>query len=57
MELKDVKEASPIELDEYAVAKKIYDDPDFAWWVRYVFNKQDIIISKSKNKCWRTTHK
>ena len=31
MDLKDVKEASPIELAEYAVANKIYDEPDFAW--------------------------
>ena len=30
MVLKDVKEASPIELAEYAVTKKIDDDLDFA---------------------------
>ena len=35
MDLKYVKEASPIELAEYAVANKIYYDPDFAWWVHY----------------------
>ena len=45
MELKDVKEERPIELAEYAVSKKIDYDPDFAWWVHYVFKKRDRIIS------------
>ena len=57
MDLKDVKEASPIELAEYAVANKIYYEPDFAWWMHYVFKKLDRIISKSKTKYCRNTHK
>ena len=35
MDLKDVKEASPIELPEYAVANQIHDKPAFAWCVPY----------------------
>jgi len=31
--LKDVKQANPIELAEYATANKISDEPAFAWWV------------------------
>ena len=31
MDLKDVKEASPIELAKYAVANKINDKPAFVW--------------------------
>ena len=57
MHLKDVKEASPIELAEYAVANKIDHEPAFAWWVPYVFKKRDRIIAKTKAKYWRTTHK
>ena len=57
MDLKDVKEVSTIELAEYAVSKKIDDEPDFAWWVHYIFKKQDKIIAKDKTKYWRPTHK
>ena len=57
MDLKYVKEASTIELAEYAVANKIYDEPYFAWWVNYVFKKRDRIIANTKTKYWKTTHK
>ena len=57
MHFKDVKEAIPIELAEYAVSNKIDDDPDFSWWVPYIFKKRDRIISKAKTKYWRNTHK
>ena len=50
MDLKDIKEASPIKLSEYSVSNKIDDEPDFYWWVHYVFKKQDRIISKVKDK-------
>ena len=39
MDFKDVKEASTIELDEYAVSDKIDYETAFAWWVHYVFKK------------------
>ena len=57
MELKYVKEVSPIEFSEYEVANKIDDDQFFAWWMHYVFKKRDRIIAKAKNKYWRNTHK
>ena len=57
MDLKDVKEASPIELAEYAVANRIDDEPAFAWWIPYILKKQNGIISKVKTKYWKTTHK
>ena len=31
--LKDLKEAYPVQLAEYAVADSIYMDPAFDWWV------------------------
>ncbi|KAL7544893.1 hypothetical protein ACHAWF_008256 [Thalassiosira exigua] len=55
--LRDVKEASPIELAEYAVAMGLDKEPAFAWWVDYVLKKRDRIIKKAKSKYWRTTHK
>ena len=57
MDLKDVKEANPIELAKYAVANGIDDEPAFAWWVPYVLKKRKRIISKAKTKYWKTTHK
>ena len=56
MDLKDAKEASMIELSEYAVAKNTDDEPDSVWWVHYIFNKLDRIIAKDKTKYWRKTH-
>ena len=57
MNLVDVKDASPIELAEYAVANKIHDEPAFAWWVPYCLRKRSRIIAKVKTKYWKTTHK
>ena len=31
--IKSVKEACQIDMDEYAVANLIYEEPVFAWWV------------------------
>ena len=55
--IKDPKEASLIELAEYAVANKIYEKLEFAWWVPYAPKKRNIIIFKVKTKYRRTTHK
>ena len=57
MPLKDVKEASPTELAEYAINNHIDDEPAFAWWVPYTMKKMHRIINKVKTKYWRTTHK
>ena len=57
MDLKYVKEASLIALADYAVANKIDGEPDFAWWVHYVFKKRDRIIAKPNTKYCKITHK
>ena len=57
MDMKDVKEANPVELAEYAVANKIEKQPAFAWWVPYTLKKRERIINKVKTKYWKTTHK
>ena len=49
-DLKDVKDSSPIELDEYEVSNKIDDEPYFAWLVHYIFKKQNRIIGKDNTK-------
>ena len=42
--MKDVKEAYPVQLAEYALLHKISDKPAFAWWTPYVIKKQTQII-------------
>ena len=55
--LKDMKEAHPVELAEFAKAREIADEPAFAWWVPYTMRKRDIILSKIKARIRKTTHK
>ena len=55
--LRDVKEASPVELAEYAVAMGLDKEHTFTWWVDYVLKKRKMIIKKAKSKYWCTTHK
>ena len=54
--MKDIKASNSVELDEYAVANNIEDEPYFKWWVKDVLCKRDQMISKVKSKYWRTTH-
>ena len=55
--LKDVKEAYPVQLAEYALQRQISKAPAFAWWTPYVLKKRNAIISKVKSKYWKRTHK
>ncbi|KAL7527783.1 hypothetical protein ACHAWF_002305 [Thalassiosira exigua] len=57
LRLRDVKEASPVELAEYAVTMDLDKEPAFTWWVDYVSKKRKMIIKKAKSKYWRTTQK
>ena len=41
---------------EFALENRISEEPAFAWWVKYVINEQDQIISKTK-RFWVKTHK
>ena len=47
--LKELKEAYPIEVAEYAVTAGIDGEPAFIWWVPRVLKKRDRIISKVKS--------
>jgi hypothetical protein len=42
--LKDLKEANPIETAEYAVSHSLTAEPAFSWWVSYTIKKRDRII-------------
>jgi hypothetical protein len=57
VKLKDVKNAYPIEVAEYAIANKVHEEPAFAWWVPSTLKKRNRFISKVKSKYWQRTHK
>ena len=55
--LKDMKEAYPVQVAEYAVSARISDEPAFAWWVPFTPKKRNRIIAMVKSKYWVKTHK
>ena len=55
--LKDVKEAYPVQVAEYAVLARISEEPAFVWWASSVLKKHNRIIAKTKSKYWLRTHK
>ena len=55
--LKDLKDFNPIKLADYAVANRIADEPDFAWWVPKILRKRNPIIKKVKSRYCKVTHK
>jgi hypothetical protein len=48
--LADVKESNPVELAEYAYAKKLDKEPAFAWWVGHTLRKRDRIVNQVKHR-------
>ena len=55
--LSEVKNASPIETAEYAVASRIDHEPAFKWWVPGTLKKGKPIVAKVKSWYWHTTQK
>ena len=48
--LRDIKEANPIEVAEYAIRAKICEEPAFAWWVRPTIKRRDKIIKQVQHR-------
>ena len=55
--LKEMKESHPLEVADFAKARGIADESAFSWWVPYMLQKRDVIISKVKSRIRKTTHK
>ena len=55
--MRDIKNASPVETVEYAVAAKTDQEPAFKWWVSKTLKKRWAIVTKVKSRYWRTSHK
>ena len=50
--LKDMKEAYPVQADEYEVENRVSSEPALAWWDTYVLKKRNQITEKEKSKYW-----
>ena len=46
--MKDIKEAYPVQLAEYAVSMKLAGEPAFAWWVPHTLKKRNKPKAKIK---------
>ena len=55
--LKDMRISHPIEVAEFARARKIESEPAFLWWVPFTLRKRDIILSALKYKARKITTK
>jgi Reverse transcriptase (RNA-dependent DNA polymerase) len=55
--LTSVKEAFPVEIAEYAVARKIAEEPAFSWWVPYTLKKKARIVAAVNKRYMLRTHK
>ena len=57
IKLADMKESHPVEVAEYARARRIDKEPVFEWWVPHTLKKRQVILSAFKKRLRKTTHK
>jgi hypothetical protein len=55
--LKDLKEAYPVQLAEYAVAFQLAHEPAFRWWVPAIMRRRERIIKATKSRYLRKDQK
>ncbi len=46
-----------MQVAEHATSRNIEEEPAFAWWVPYVLQKRDAIVSAMNSRVLRTSHK
>ena len=55
--LRVLKESNPVDISEYVLARKINNDPDFAWWFPYTSSKRYVIVSSIDSRIKKRNHK
>jgi hypothetical protein len=55
--LKDLKEAYPLQVAEFAVRHELQDLPAFRWWVKETLKHRDRMIKAVKSRYLKRTHK
>ncbi len=56
IDLKILKESNPVQVAEYATSCDIHEHPAFAWWVPYVLQKCDVIVSAVNSRVQKCSH-
>jgi hypothetical protein len=57
IDLKLLKEENPVQVAKHATSRNIEEEPTFAWWVPYVLQKWDAIVSAVNSQVLKTSHK
>jgi len=55
--LKDLKQAYPVQVAEFAISHDLQDLPAFRWWVKDTLKRRDRIIKAVKSRYLKRTHK
>ena len=55
--LERLKRVIPVELAQYAINRKVDNEPAFAWRVPFVIKTSARILERVKSKYWSRTHK
>ena len=55
--LRDMKEANPLEVAEFAVRSNIADEPAFAWWVNPTLKRRNKIIKQVRHRLVKKNYK
>ena len=55
--LKELKEAIPVEIAEYAIKHGIAEEPAFDWWVHHTIKKKDQIVAAVDKRVRKANHK
>jgi hypothetical protein len=57
VKLAELKDSYPIELADFAKARRLADEPAFAWWVPHSLRRRNAILSAVKARVRMETHK
>ena len=55
--IKVLKESNPVDVAEYVTARRIEQEPAFAWWVPYTLRKRDVVVSAVSSRVRKSSHK
>ena len=56
MPLNILKDSNPVEVAKFSVARGIFDELAFSWWVPFTLKKRDVIISDINSRVRKKTH-
>ena len=52
-----MKESLPVPTAEYAVSNSLDTESSFSWWVPHVIKTKERIVSKTRTRYWKRSHK